>query len=402
MKNFKNNALRLVSVMMVLVLSLACFASCGSKNTNAPVKNEDGTLTIKIGGIGPTTGDYSNYGTSVKEGAQVAVNEINAAGGFNGLKFELLFEDSAADASAAVAAYGKLLDDGMLISLGGTLSGETSSIVAAAKDDGILILTPSASALDAIKGNDAAFRVCFNDPQQGTASAKYIADNKLADKVAVFYQSDLDYSDGLYQTFKAECAVQGIEIIETQTFTKGSTADFTTQVNALKAAVDNGAKVIFLPIYAQEAATLLTQATKVGITGATFFGCDGLDGILEKIADKADAEGTMLLTPFAADSDDAGVQSFVAAYKAAYGKTPDQFAAGGYDAIYTIKAALEHCGYSNETEDWSELNSKLVAAMTKIEVNGVTGKMKWTADGEAQKNANAVIIKDGVAVPFKK
>lgn len=379
----------------------ALMAGCGktaSDPTSAPTAapgGESAPVTLLLGGIGPLTGDYSNYGTSVRNGAQVAVDEINAAGGVNGFNFSLDFQDSAANPDSAVAAYGKLMDSGMDVSLGATFSGETQSVVAAAREDGILVLTPSGSAKSAIEGNDCAFRVCFNDPQQGTASADYIADNSLAAKVAVFYQSDIDYSVGLYETFKTQCEARGIEIVEVQTFTLGSNTDFSTQIAAIR---DSGAELVFMPIYAADASTFLTQAS--GKLSVPYFGCDGLDGILTKVSDPALAEGVMMLTPFAADSTAENVQSFVAAYKAAYGAAPDQFAADGYDAVYAVKAALESAGVTSENKD-DTFNAKMVAAMTAITVDGVTGTMTWTPDGETSKAAQAMVIRDGVAVVYE-
>ena len=178
--------------------------------------------------------------------------------------------------------------------MGATFSGETTSVVAAAKDDGILILTPTASADKVIQGNDAAFRVCFTDSSQGTASADYISDNSLATDVAVFYQSDLDYSVGLYKAFETECQAKGITISEVQTFTKDTSTDFSTQISAIKA---SGAKLVFMPIYAAEAATFLTQAHGKFDADELYFGCDGLDGILTKLSDSSFAENVMGLAP---------------------------------------------------------------------------------------------------------
>jgi branched-chain amino acid transport system substrate-binding protein len=208
------------------------------------------------------------------------------------------FQDSAADPDSAVAAYGKLMDNGMNIFTGGVLSGETASVVAAAIEDGIAIVTPTATADAAIQGNPNTFRVCFTDSSQGLASADYIADNKMADKVAVFYQSDIDYSVGLFENFKAQCAVRGVEIVEVQTFTTDSATDFSTQINAI---ADSGVNLVYIPIYAAEASTFLTQA-QGKLDGKIFFGCDGLDGILGKVSDPAIAENVLMLTPFAADS----------------------------------------------------------------------------------------------------
>ncbi len=321
-----------------------CSTPAQDNQATAPQENgsASGEKEVLIGGIGPLTGDYANYGTAARNGAQIAVDEINAAGGVNGMKLVLNYQDSAGDPDSAVAAYGKLIDQGMDVSLGGVLSGETASIVAAAKEDGLLVLTPSASADAAITGNDSAFRVCFTDSSQGTASANYIADNQLATEVAVFYQSDIDYSVGLYRAFEAQCQASNITIKEVQTFTKDTSTDFSTQINAIK---DSGAKLVFIPIYAAEASTFLTQAAGKLPEGTVYFGCDGLDGILGKVSDVSVAENVMLLTPFAADDPAENVQSFVNAYKQANGDaTPDQFAADGYDAIYAIKAAIEKSG----------------------------------------------------------
>lgn len=392
MKKFSKFASFVMAAALVL-----CMVGCG--NTNTPAANDGSTTdtVLYIGGIGPLTGDYANYGTSNRNGAQIAVDEINAAGGVNGFTFTLDFQDSQGDPDSAVSAYGKLMDNGMDVSLGGTFSGETQSIVAAAKEDGILVLTATASSKACIEGNDCAFRVCFNDPQQGTASADYIADNALATKVAVFYASDVDYSAGLYETFKAECEVKGVEIVEVQTFTDSTNTDFSTQINAIKA---SGAELVFMPIYAAEAANFMTQANGK-LDNCVFFGCDGLDGILTKVSDPAQVEGLMMLTPFAADSTAENVQAFVAAYQTAYNATPDQFAADGYDAIYAIKAALEKTGVTPETKD-DTFDAQMVAAMTAITVDGVTGTMTWTADGETAKAAEAMVIRDGVAVVYEK
>jgi branched-chain amino acid transport system substrate-binding protein len=376
---------------------MAAFASCGKESgLSDPTPDENGKVTIMIGGVGPLTGAYANYGLSVKKGAELAVKEINELWNDSAFQFKLQYEDSQGDPEEASNAYGKLIDDGMKVSLGGVLSGETASIVAAGKKDGIMILTPSGSALSAIAGNNNAFRVCFNDPQQGTISADFIADNGLATKVAVFYQSDLDYSNGLYETFRAQAEGRNLEIVTEQTFTDSTKTDFSTQINAIKS---SGADLVFIPIYAAEAATFLTQAKAAGLTDVTFFGCDGIDGILTKGISTEDAEGLMMLTPFAADSTEKDVQDFVAAYKAKHeDKAPDQFAADGYDAIYAIKAAIEKANLTKD--DVTNFHARLVAAMTQITVDGVTGTMTWTADGETQKAANALVYKNGVAVEY--
>ena len=387
---------KLCSLMLALAVVVGCLSilsGCGSSDWKT---DENGLVELMIGGIGPLTGDYANYGTSVRNGAQIAVDEINAANekGVNGFKLVLSFQDSAGSPDTASSAYGKLVDDGMKVSLGATLSGETKAVVAAAKSDGMLVLTPSGSSVDAISGSDAAFRVCFSDPYQGKASAEYIARYGLASKVAIFYGSDNNYCVGLKDTFEAECKAQGIEIVATEAFTASSNTDFSAQI--AKIAV-SGAELVFLPIYAQEAATFLTQAAGK-LDGMRMFGCDGLDGLLTKINEAAAADGVLMLTPFAADNQDEAVQNFVKKYQEKYNAVPDQFAADGYDAVYTIVAALKDANLTSD--DKADFNSRMIASMTKITVNGVTGTMTWTADGESSKSAIAMEYRDGKAVLF--
>ena len=364
-----------------------------STDTSSDADTADGDKTLLLGLIGPMTGDYANYGTSTRDGAQIAVDEINAAGGVNGYTFKLDAQDSQGDPDSAVSAYGKLMDSGMNVSLGCVLSGEAQSVITAAVEDGILIVTPTSSAVACIQGNPNAFRVCFNDAAQGTASADYIADNNLGTKIAVFYQSDIDYSAGLYETFAAEAAVKGLEIVEEQTFTAGSNTDFSTQINAIR---DSGCELVFLPIYAAEAATFLTQAAGK-LDGITFFGCDGMDGIQTKVSDTSLIEGLMMLTPFAADAEDAATQSFVEKYVPVHGTEPDQFAADGYDAVYIVKAAMEQCG---KTPADADFNEAMVAAMYEIQVEGLTGTMTWDENNEPNKPAKAMVFENGVAKLF--
>ncbi len=372
--------------MMLALVMMACMVACGG------AQGDNSDDVIKIGGIGPLTGSYANYGTSVRNGAKIAVDEINAAGGIDGKQIELLFEDSQADPESAVSAYGKLMDDGMDVSLGGVFSGETASITAAAVADDVLLLTPSGSADKAIEGNDKAFRVCFYDSYQGAAAANYIKDNEMATEVGVLYESDYDYSVGLYEAFVAECEKLDLSIVETQTFTTTTATDFSTQIDAL---VASGVKLVFMPIYAEEASTFLTQAKGKFASDVYFFGADGLDGILGKVEqDPSIADNVLMLTPFAADSEEANVKAFVEAYKKAYNATPDQFAADGYDAIYIIKAAIEAAGSTSGEE--------LAKTMTTLEYTGVTGSMTWGADGNTVKNASAILYKGGVGSLFVK
>lgn len=385
---------RVFAMLMACMMALSLVA-CGNKTNDNGGSGDGadgaGTETIKLGVVGPLTGGYANYGLSVQHGAQLAVDEINAAGGVNGKQLELSAQDSQGDPESAVAAYGKLMDWGMNVFLGGVLSGETASVVAAAKADDMFIMETTGSADKCIDGNDKAFRICFYDSYQGTAAADYLKDNALADEVGVFYQSDNDYSAGLYNAFVAECEKTGVTIKETQTFTTATNTDFSTQVNAL---VNSGVKVVFIPIYAEEASTFLTQAKGKFAEDVYFFGADGLDGILGKVSqDVTIADNVLMMTPFAADSAAANVQAFVSAYQANYNATPDQFAADAYDAVYVVKAAVEAAGGSTS-------GAELAAVMTSLTVEGVTGTMTWNADGNTNKAASAILYKNGVGTLF--
>lgn len=376
--------------MMMAVLIVLAMAACGGEPANNGGNDTPDATTVKIGGIGPLTGAYANYGLSEKNGAELAVKEINEAGGIAGKQIELSYQDSQGESESAVNAYGKLMDWGMEVSLGCVLSGENASVVAAARDDDVLLITPSGSADKCIDGNDKAFRVCFYDSYQGAAAAQYIKDNNMVDTVGILYQSDNDYSVGLYNAFVAKCGELGITIAETQTFTSSTNTDFSTQVSAL---VSSGVKLVFIPLYAEEASTFLTQAHGKFADDVYFFGADGLDGILGKVEqDTSLANNVLMLTPFAADNPAENVQSFVKKYQEAYGATPDQFAADAYDAIYAIKAAVEKAG--------STSGAALASALTSLTVEGVTGTMTWGSDGNTNKPASAILYYDGVGTLF--
>lgn len=346
---------------------------------------------FKIGGIGPVTGAAAVYGLAVKNGAQIAVDEINADGGINGYQIEFSFQDDEHDAEKSVNAYNTLKDWGMQVLMGTVTSAPCVAVADKTMADNMFQITPSGSSVECAQ-NPNVFRVCFSDPDQGAASATYIAENKLADKIAVIYDSSDVYSSGIYEKFASEAANHGLDIVAAEAFTADSNKDFSTQLQKAK---DAGADLVFLPIYYTEASLILNQANTMGYA-PKFFGCDGMDGILQ--VDNFDtklAEGLMLLTPFAADADDELTQKFVTAYKEKYGETPIQFAADAYDAIYAIKAAAEEAGITPETSV-SDTCDKMKEAMLKITVNGLTGEnMTWTEDGEPHKAPKAVKVVDG-------
>lgn len=384
---------KVLSFTLAAALAVGCLAGCGQNSEEGTADNaaNTGSDTLVLGGIGPLTGAAATYGNAVKNGVQLAIDEINAEGGVNGMKLALDFQDDEHDAEKAVNAYNTLRDK-VKVLIGTVTSNPCVAVAYETAADNMFMLTPSGSAVKCIE-NDNAFRICFSDPNQGSASAQYISENNLASKVAVIYNSSDVYSQGIYEKFAEEAQKRSLEVVSVEAFTKDSATDFSVQLQKVK---DSGAELIFLPIYYQEAALILTQANKMGIE-AKFFGCDGLDGVIDQLGDDvALANGVMLLTPFAADATDDKTVAFVTAYKKAYNEeTPNQFAADGYDAVYTIKAALEKAAISDASISTSDLCEALKTAMTEITVEGVTGTMTWDASGEPTKDPKAMVIQDG-------
>lgn len=392
---------KVMSVVMASVMTMTLLAGCGNasaKNQTAEANGETAAsgeaagTTFKIGGIGPITGSNAVYGLAVQNAAQLAVDEINAAGGINGYQVEFKFEDDECDAEKSVNAYNTLKDWGMQMLMGAVTSGCSIAVADKTAADNMFQLTPSGSAVECVQ-YDNAFRVCFSDPNQGMASAKYIGEHALATKVAVIYDSSDIYSSGIYQKFAAEAANQPFEIVSAEAFTADSKTDFSVQIQKAK---DAGADMVFLPIYYTEASLILSQSATFDYSPA-FFGCDGLDGILNvENFDTSLAEGVMLLTPFAADAGDELTQKFVTTYEEKFGGIPNQFAADAYDAIYAIKAAAEKAGITPDM-DMSAICDTMKSAMTEITLDGLTGvDMTWDASGEPNKEPKAVKIVNGV------
>lgn len=379
-----------------MVFSLA--ACGGSKDTastttdsTAASSDAAGSDTFKIGATGPITGGAAIYGNAVKNGIQIAVDEINEAGGIGGYQIDYNFQDDEHDAEKAVNAYNNLKDWGMQVLIGTTTSAPCIAVVEKTHEDNMFQITPSGTAVECVQ-YDNAYRMCFSDPTQGTESAKYIGENGMAQKVAVIYDSSDVYSTGIYEAFAAEAANQPFEIVSVEAFTADAKTDFSVQVQKSK---DAGADLLFMPFYYTEASLVLAECNKQGYE-PTFFGCDGMDGILGvENFDTALAEGLTFLAPFVAKSEDEQVQSFVSKYEAAYGETPNQFAADAYDCVYVVKAAIEAAGATPDMSV-SDLCDAMKEAMTSVSYSGITGKdITWGEDGEPNKAPLVVKVVDG-------
>ncbi|MCR4617844.1 MAG: ABC transporter substrate-binding protein [Lachnospiraceae bacterium] len=402
---------KLLSVLLagVMALSLAACGAGGSSEGAASsdalptAPTEDGSLqgTLKVGLIGPLTGGAALYGNAVDNGAKIAIEEINAEGG--AFQMDYKAQDDEHDAEKSVNAYNQLKDWGVQVIVGTVTTTPCIAVSAEANTDRIFMLTPSASAQDVTANKDQTYQLCFSDPNQGSASAQYISENGLATKVAIIYKNDDAYSTGIYQTFKAKADELGLEIVSETTFMDGSDNDFTVQLTDAK---DKGADLVFLPMYYTPASLILSQADSMGYA-PTFFGVDGMDGILGiEGFDTSLAEGVILLTPFAADATDDLTVNFVTKFQEAYGETPIQFAADGYDCPKVIYVALQKYASENGGLNVDELSASdlcriLISVLSdsSFAVDGVTGQsMQWSANGEVNKAPKGMVIKDGVYV----
>lgn len=368
---------KVLTIAAAAVLSASVLAGCtGGTDQGA------GGDTVTIGGIGPLTGDAASYGISVKNGGELAVEEINAAGGIDGKQIVYLYEDDENDAQKAINAYNRLMDQGMQVLMGTVTSNPCIAVADESVKDGILQLSPSGSAKDCTK-NPNGFRICFTDPQQGEKMAEYIWNEEKLTKIAVIYDSSDSYSTGIKDAFREKFTALGGTVVTEEAFVSGD-KDFKAQLTKISGTDAEG---LFLPFYYTEVAYVVDQAKSLGLQ-LPYFGCDGWDGVIDQLKGNTEAiEGAVFLTPFIATAEKENIAQFVQAYEAKYNETPDQFAADAYDAIYVIKAAIEKAGEMD--------NDKIIQAMTEIEVDGVTGQMSFTADGEPDKVANFAVIQNG-------
>lgn len=394
MKNMK----KVLALLLAVALMAMGFAAC-TGSTEDPTKasgnetdgsaNESGEGVtggvIKIGATGPLTGSASSYGISVNNGAILAVEEINAAGGVNGLTFSFEMKDDEATPEKAASGYDQLYDDGMQISLGSVTSGACLAFGQRAAEDNVFFMTPSASNADVIETGDNAFRVCFGDPDQGVLAAEELTEKYT--NIGCIYDTSDDYSAGVYEAFKEKMDELGVSF-ETRSFDQDNKTDFSAQVEGLK-----DCDVIFLPFYYQEAGLVARACQAKGLDDIVLFGCDGLDGVAGEIDDTVKNQ-ISYITPFDVNSDDEKVVSFVEAYKAKYGVDPDQFAADGYDAIYAIVNAIQAAGVTDASISASDLCEAVKAAITdeSFSYAGVTGDMTWDASGACEKSAIIVVV----------
>lgn len=383
-----------LTLLMAAAMALS-LAACAAKTDNPAGGETDGktdgdnyaanNTEYFIGCTGPLTGDASSYGVSVQEGATLAVEQINANGGLNGKTFKFDMKDDKAAAADAQSGYDMLYEAGMQISIGSVTSGSCASFAEKAAADNLFFITPSASAANVIEGKDNAFRVCFGDPDQGKLAAQEFQ-KRGYENIGVIYDTSDPYSSGIFEAFEAEMKDLGLTYT-VQTFDAENKKDFSTQAEALK-----DSDVIFLPIYYTEAGLIAKAASAKG-SEALLFGCDGLDGVADQVDDTVTNE-IQYITPFDAASTVEATKSFVDAYTEKYGKTPDQFAADGYDAIMVIYEAMKAAGVDDVTIAPDALCDLVVKAITdsSFTYTGATGTMTWDVSGACNKVPTIVTL----------
>ena len=380
-----------------LVLALSCMmvfamTACGGGSSDSGSDESTSENVLHLGGVGPLTGPAALYGNAVKNGAELAVKEINEANP-DGVQLAWDMQDDEHDAEKSVNAYNKLVDDGMQVLVGTVTTAPCTAVAAEAYANRTFALTPSASGPAVTEGNDNVFQLCFSDPNQGIASADYITTNYPEATIGVIYNNADNYSTGIYDKFKSEIEAKGKEIAATEAFADDANADFTAQLNSMKNA---GVDLIFLPIYYTPASNIMTQADKMGYD-VTYFGVDGMDGILDLEGfDTSLAEGVLLLTPFTPYSDDENVQKFVTAYEDAYGEKPIQFAADAYDCVYAVYDAFGKTGLGTDAS-MEEICEAMIGVFTgDFTASGLTAEsMSWNEAGEVDKTPKVCVIEDG-------
>jgi branched-chain amino acid transport system substrate-binding protein len=371
----------LLSGVLASVMAITLLAGC-SGNAGSGSSSSTGD-TIKIGAIGPLSGAASTYGISVKEGAQLLEKEVNSAGGINGKKIQFIFEDDQADPNSSMQAFNKLVDSEKVSAiLGPVTSGATLAVAPNATAKQIPMITPTATEPTITKvGGDYMFRGCFVDSFQGDVLGKYASETLNFKTAAVLYNSGSDYSKGIADSFKVKFEGAGGKVGEFSTYNDKDT-DFKAQLTKIKTLNPD---VIVLPDYYNVVGLIAKQARDMGIT-SQFLGGDGWESEeLTKIGGKS-VDGALYINHYYSGDQDAAVKTFVDSYKKEYNKEPDAFAALGYDTSKILVKAIEKSGKTD--------GAAIKDALASMEMNSVTGNIKFGSDRSAIKSA-AIIKVDG-------
>lgn len=352
----------------VLAFASAVFALAGCSK-----KSSD---TVKIGGVAPLSGSVAVYGVECKNGIDLAVEEINAAGGIAGKKIEFICEDDEGSPDKTVNAFKKLITkDGVKYVIGSLTSGCTQAITTLAQASKVIQIAPAATSPAITDAGNYIFRACFIDPFQGTVGGKFAAENLKAKRAAILYDSGNDYSVGLSENFQTSFKANGGAVVALESYSTGD-KDFNAQLTKIKNAKPD---VVYLPDYYGTVALIAKQLRAQGIN-TPIVGADGWDGLTANAGDEV--LNGFYSNHYAEDSTEPAVQNLVKAFKAKYNKAPNSFAVLGYDSVYMLKDAIEAAG----TLDVEKVRD----ALEKTDGNYVTGHI--TFDEKRNPVKSAVMI----------
>lgn len=363
-----NTSAKVVLAGAALVLS---FVSCAKKESN----------TIKVGGIAPLSGQYTEYGLECKKGIDLAIEEINAAGGILGKQIEFICEDDEGVPAKSVNAYKKLTaQNGVRMVIGSLTSGATIAITQLAQSNKVLQIAPAATAVAVTDAGNYIFRACYTDPFQGKVGGKFAAENLGKTKAAILYDISNDYSVGLTDNFVEEFQKRGGTIVAKESYNTGD-KDFNAQLTKIKAASPD---VVYLPDYYAAVALIAKQLRAQGID-TPIVGADGWDGLVGLLAGESGDEvlNGYYSNHYASDSTEEVVHKFASAFAAKYNEAPNSFAALGYDSVYMLRDAIIRAD-STEVE-------KIREALEQTDGNYVTGHV--TFDEKHNPVKSAVMIK---------
>ncbi len=378
---------KILAVVMAFALCLTCLAGCGGKNYTA------NNTEFVIGVSGPLTGGAAVYGVAVKNSAQMAVDEINAAGGFDGVMFKLVATDDVHDPSKVAANYASMLEGGMQVSLGTVTTAPGLEYTKLSAEDNVFFLTPSASG-DKIPEFDNGYQMCFADSNQGAAAAKQVNEVYKNQTIGVFYKSDDPYSKGIFDKFK-ENLDSSITLVET-VFT-GEATDFSTQINTLK-----DCKFIFMPIYYTPASIFMNQAKDTIAADAVYYGCDGFDGLAGQFEDfSVIPQEVSMLSHFDSSATEGVAAEYIRKYTEKFGAdTLNQFGASAYDCVYAIYNAMKAAKAAGKEIEVTISASDLCDILKEqfnggFTYSGNTGKdITWESNGYVKKGAVKYVLKE--------
>jgi branched-chain amino acid transport system substrate-binding protein len=338
--------------------------------------------TILIGEVGSLTGSEATFGISTRNAIELALREVNAAGGVKGKKIEIRVYDNQSKPEEAAQAANRLINqDHVLLILGEVASSNSMAMAEKAQPAKVPMISNASTNPKVTEIGDYIFRVCFIDPFQGYVMAKFAHDNLRLNKVAVLRDLGSAYSQGLADVFERKYTEMGGKIVARETYTKGST-DFRSQLTAIKRAQPDG---IYIPGYYNDIGLIARQARELGITGK-LMGGDGWDS--EKLFELGGAavEGSYFSNHYSPDDPNPRIQKFIADYKAAFGSVPDALAALGYDAAMVAVDAMKRA----PTLDRAAVRDAIAATKN---FPGVTGTI--TLDDKRNATKSAVVLEVG-------